>query len=53
MKRPCDKPELHTEQPELYSDWQSWAIKMSKTHYQEQCPSCGLWAVWVPKDSVA
>jgi hypothetical protein len=41
----CD----HTLSPEGYMQWHFWAEEMSKTHQQIQCPSCGLWAIWIKK----
>lgn len=32
-----------------YLQWHEWAKTMSKTHKQIKCPTCGLWAIWVPK----
>lgn len=49
MDANCDA--LHTpNQPEGYLQWHHWARRMSKTHYQFQCPECGLWTVWRPKN---
>lgn len=39
----------HTPCPIGYIQWHSWAKDKMKTHDQEQCKSCGLWAVWVKK----
>ena len=39
----------HTPCPEGYIAWHSWAERKSKTHRQLRCPSCGLFAVWVPR----
>ncbi len=39
----------HTPSPSGYVEWHEWAEKKSKTHVQEKCPACGLWAVWRPK----
>lgn len=39
----------HTPCPTGYVEWHEWAEKKSKTHVQKRCPSCGLWALWVPK----
>lgn len=42
---------LHTkDQPYGYLAWHTWAAKMQKTHDQVQCPDCGRWEIWVPKD---
>lgn len=39
----------HTPCPEGYVPWHEWAEQKSKTHKQERCPSCGLWAIWKPR----
>lgn len=36
----------HTPSPNGYIQWHEWAEKMEKTHVQERCPICGLWAIW-------
>ncbi len=46
---PCPNAKNHSQSPELYLDWMSWAEKMSKTHKQVRCPGCGLFKMWVPK----
>lgn len=45
----CD----HTSAPSDYLQWHDWAERKSRTHEQRRCPDCGLWAVWVPKTTVA
>ncbi len=44
---PCS--EQHTPCPTLYLQWHAWAARMSKTHRQQRCTFCGLWAVWVER----
>lgn len=39
----------HTKCPEGYIGWHMWAEKKVKTHKQERCPKCGLWAIWKRK----
>lgn len=39
----------HTKSPTGYVAWHEWAEKKAKTHEQERCPNCGLWAVWVKR----
>lgn len=39
----------HTPCPSGYCEWHEWAEQMLKTHECQQCPKCGLWAVWVPR----
>ncbi len=45
----CPNHAAHTPCPEGYIAWHSWAEKKSKTHQQERCPECGLFAIWKPK----
>jgi hypothetical protein len=37
----------HTACPDGYLNWDAWAREMAKTHRQQRCPRCGLWAIWV------
>lgn len=41
--------EKHTPRPESYLAWFDWAQQKARTHRQRKCPTCGFWAVWVPK----
>jgi hypothetical protein len=43
----------HTPAPDDYLAWHAWAEKKNKTHTQERCPICGLWAIWKPRKSHA
>lgn len=45
----CPHFEDHTPRPEGYLAWHAWADRMAKTHRQEKCPGCGLYAIWMPK----
>lgn len=45
----CLHFEDHTPCPEGYLQWHAWAETMSKTHRQEKCGGCGLYAIWTPK----
>lgn len=48
--RDCPRAaELHTPQPAGYLAWHAWAEIKARTHRQERCPECGLWAIWKPK----
>ena len=38
----------HTACPSGYVAWHCWADRKARTHRQEQCPVCGLWAIWIP-----
>lgn len=44
----CSDTNYHTPQPSGYIEWHDWAERMTKTHVQKQCPTCGLWSWWVP-----
>lgn len=45
----CDH--YHTPHPAGYIQHAAWAEEMQKTHRQARCAWCGLWAVWIPKES--
>lgn len=47
----CPKEDLHTLQPEGYLPWHDWAEKHQQTHAQLRCPGCGLYTIWVKKDT--
>ena len=55
MKADAKKECRHHEpgKPDGYVDRSYWFEKMAKTHTQEKCPGCGLWAVWVRKPRAA
>lgn len=38
------------DEPDGYLGWHEWVEKHAETHDQRQCPDCGLWAVWAPKE---
>jgi hypothetical protein len=43
-----DRHTVHTQMPEDYFAWNLEAERRSSEgQKQEQCPTCGLWAVWV------
>lgn len=46
----CADHANHTPSPDGYIEWHHWAKEMSKTHRQVKCPTCGLYAIWVPKE---
>lgn len=49
-----EQPECrHTKHPQGYLAHAEWADRKMKTHRQERCPVCGLWAVWKPKKRAA
>lgn len=46
----CPRWQNHTPgQPMGYLEWWAWARVMGKTHVQQRCRSCRLWAIWVPR----
>lgn len=52
--RCSDKATLHTNDPSEpagYVGWHEWAAKKGRTHRQRKCPTCGLYAIWVPKEA--
>ena len=38
------------DKPDGYAAREAWATNKLKTHTQHQCPECGLWAVWKPRE---
>lgn len=46
----CPKGYPHTVMPEGYIQWHAYAEKLAVTHTPQECPGCGLWAIWEPKD---
>ena len=45
----CPNRHNHTEGPDGYLEWHSWAEQMNETHEQTYCPSCGMFVIWGPK----
>ncbi len=45
----CPKARTHTPCPKGYLQWHDWAATKARTHRQRKCPTCGFYAVWVPK----
>ena len=45
----CPDAAHHTPAPMGYIARQEWAKRMSKTHQQITCQSCGLYVIWLPK----
>lgn len=45
----CPAAKRHTKHPEGYLAHAEWAERKARTHRQTKCPTCGLWAIWVPK----
>jgi hypothetical protein len=45
----CPNIEKHTACPTGYLQWHEWARRMSRTHRQRKCTTCGFYAEWVPK----
>lgn len=50
--RPATTPdcEPHTPSPEGYVAFSEWSELMGATHTQRQCPGCGLYLIWEPKE---
>ena len=48
-KETCPDRIRHTVCPEGYIQWHPWAEQKSRTHRTVKCPTCGLYAIWVPK----
>lgn len=42
----CSNRASHTPRPDGYHEFLEWCREMSKTHTQEQCPSCGYYVIW-------
>lgn len=49
----CPNKSNHTPRPYGYLAYHEWALQMEKTHQQERCPDCGLWAIWTPRQPQA
>jgi hypothetical protein len=49
----CPNRDAHTPSPHGYLEWHAWAEEMDKTHVQQECPGCGLMAIWVPREASA
>ncbi len=49
LDRCPDRERLHTPCPSGYSQWHAWAARQGRTHAQKRCPTCGLYAIWVPR----
>lgn len=50
----CRRAELHTPQPGPnagYVATAGWADQMLETHDQLQCPGCGRWLIWEPREA--
>jgi hypothetical protein len=49
----CPDVGTHTPAPSGQLQWASWAEVKNKTHVQQQCPTCHLWTIWVPRKAKA
>jgi hypothetical protein len=49
-KGACVHP-FEPDEPSGYIGWHDWAKRKAETHDQRQCPDCGLWAIWTPKEA--
>jgi hypothetical protein len=45
----CPDRAKHTPCPSGYLAWWEWADRKAKTHDQQRCPTCLLWAIWTPR----
>lgn len=45
-KDTCPDRAKHTRCPSGYLAWHEWSARKYRTHYQVQCPTCGLWAIY-------
>lgn len=43
----------HDKGPAGFLEWGRWAKEMERTHVHRQCPGCGLWEVWEPKEETS
>ena len=48
----CPNEANHTPAPTGYLPYAAWADRMHRTHKQQKCPGCGLYVIWVPKETV-
>ena len=46
----CPNNAAHEPWPKGYLSASAYADEMTQTHDQSQCPGCGLWKIWTPKD---
>lgn len=46
---PCPNADQHTPHPRRQFAHEAWAQQMLRTHEQQRCPGCRLWAIWVPR----
>ncbi len=41
----------HDQVPDGYEERVVWMRNMGRTHTQMHCPECGLWAIWIPRNT--
>lgn len=46
----CPNSAAHEPWPKGYLAGSAYADEMMATHEQSQCPECGLWKIWTPKE---
>lgn len=46
----CPNVGAHVMEPIDRREWAQWLAGMLRTHISSQCPECGLWVIWVPKE---
>lgn len=49
QKDDCPDAKRHTKCPKGYLAWHEWADEKARTHNCTQCPTCDLWAIWMPR----
>lgn len=47
----CPKAHEHTPMPRSDLARSDWMARMRRTHRQTVHPECGLWVVWVPRQT--
>lgn len=48
----CPNKAAHEPMPDDYAAIAGWMHVKSRTHRQVQCPSCGKYLIWVPREDV-
>jgi hypothetical protein len=46
----CPNADQHEPWPSGYIASSVYAEEMMSTHVQSECPRCGLWLIWTPKE---
>lgn len=48
----ADHADTDAEMPHGYSERAAWMSRKGVTHLQYACPQCGLYAIWLPRETV-